>query len=68
METQNEEYTKFFNTWKNYSPDTLQRMYKLSNNETAKDAICAILCEELSDRQLDRWLQSRGALILQDNE
>lgn len=66
MKTTNEAYTKYFNQWKNYPPDTLINMYRLSENEVAKDAICTILVEKLPDRQLNRWLQSRGALILQD--
>lgn len=68
MKTTHEAFTKFYETWQNYPPDVLQKMYRLSGNETAKDAICSILVEKLPDRQLDRWLQSRGALILQDDE
>jgi hypothetical protein len=57
---------KYYQTWKNYPAETLQRMYSLSNSDPAKDAICSLLFEKLPALELDQWLQSRGALVLCD--
>jgi hypothetical protein len=64
--THNEPFKRYCATWRNYPANTLQRMYRLSENDVAKDAICTLLCEKLTDQELELWLQSRGALILED--